>query len=112
VNRFFADHPQHRTGSAVHQHPLTRHQVGIDAADRREVEKAVIVDIAHHETDFIAMPGQHDPQPALGPAQAGDHVAHHVGAQFVGHPFQFAADNALHRLLETGGARGFHQFLQ
>ena len=66
-----------------------------------------------HEADLVAVPGQHDPRRALpGPGQAGDQVAHHVGAHLLGHPVELPPDQALHRLLVPGGAGGFDQFLE
>ncbi len=109
MNRLFANYPQHRSTGTMNKNPLSRHQMGVDATDGRKVEKPIFVDVAHHETDFVAVTGEHDPRSPFRASQAGNDIAHHIGMQLVGHLAHFTPTDALSRLLKTRGAWRFHQ---
>ena len=43
-------------------HPLADQHFGVPAADRLNIEEALVVDVLDDQADLVAVAGQHDPQ--------------------------------------------------
>ena len=62
VDRLAGDDAQHRALRAPDGQPLADEDLRVPAADGRDVDEAVVVDVLHDQADLVAVPGQHDPQ--------------------------------------------------
>jgi hypothetical protein len=87
--------------------------MGIHATDGCERDKALIVYVLDHKTDFIAMTRQHDPKRIFPrPFEPGDYIAHNIGADFIGNILNRTAKDTLSRLLKSGRAGRLHQLFK
>src|SRR5450631_818482 len=77
---------------------------GIEATNRSEIEKALLVDIANKKTNFIAMGCQHHTR-LRGGMECCDYITMDIGTYFIRRVPQFFANNLLYRLFKTGRAR-------
>src|SRR5579875_2862190 len=56
---FTADDPQERAGRCLHTYALADQHYRIVSADRREMEKALLVDKGDHQADLVDVACQH-----------------------------------------------------
>ena len=91
---------------------LAEQDLHVPAADRLDVEEAVVVDVLHHQGDLIAVPGQHDARPAAPGLTHGDDVAVPIGADLVGERPGPGADHVLDGVLEAGRAGRLQQVFE
>ncbi len=66
VDGLLAHGAGHGALAALDPDPLADQDLGVPAADRREVEKAVVVDVHDHHADLVEMAGEHHPRLARG----------------------------------------------
>ena len=60
VHRPPGDDAGHRSVLRPDGQVLAEQNLHVPAADRLDVEEAVVVDVLHHEADLVAVPGEHD----------------------------------------------------
>ena len=105
MDRLAGDDSQHRAAAAPDRQPLADENLWIPAANGRDVDKAVVVDVLHDQANLVAMPGQHDPQ--RGPGVAGnDDIPMDIGPHFVGERRRIVANYLLYGTLITRRTRG------
>ncbi len=96
----------HRSDGPVLEHDLlSQRSQGTDAADGREAQKPVIVDVGDHEANLVHMGRDHDSAgtvAALAPAQRDD-VAHRVHPQLIGQRFDQLDDVVPHFVFAARG---------
>ena len=108
MDRLAADHRRQRAFGRPDDHPLADELLGIPAADRLSVEKAVVVKVADQHANLVAVPGEHHPH--LGRrVLRGNDVAVQVGRHAVGEIAGIGANHVLDRLLIAGGTGRFEQ---
>src|SRR5262249_36919526 len=86
----------------------------VPPADGLDVEEAVGVDVLHHETDLVAVPGEHDSRRAV-PVfcePRGKDVTVRIGAQLVRYRPHALAHDLLDLLFEPGRAGRLQERLQ
>ena len=111
VDGLFADHARHDLLPAVDEHPLAGQHRVVEPADRLEEQVPPVVDVRDHQTDFVHVTGQHDPQ-RRADVDAANNVAVHIGPHLVAHVGQTLADHRLGPFLKARRAVRGHQFLK
>src|SRR5438132_9343701 len=76
------DHGSHRSFPGPDGKMLPQEDLHIPAANRLHIQETILVNMLDHETDLIAVPGQHDARLTLG-MQDGDDVAVAIRANVV-----------------------------
>ena len=101
--------------AGAYRHALGEHHLLPPAAERLELEKALIIDARHHEAHFVHVPSDQHAGPAL-LVDASAALVGHDGAETVGHYLaergQIASHYLAHRALCSGHAGRFGQLLQ
>jgi hypothetical protein len=106
MDGFPANDPQEGLFLPVDPDPLPREEQFIHAADGGEIEISLIINVFHHEADFIAVAGEHDD----GPCFSFNHtvgISEDIGLDLVHEILNSVPKNLLYRLLVTGRAWRF-----
>src|SRR5262245_5827089 len=109
MNRFAADDGRQRAICSPDCHPLADELLGVPAADRLGVQKAVVVVMADEHPDLVAVTREHYPQLGVW-IFGGDDVAVQICRHPVGEIADVGANHVLNRSLITGGTGRFEEF--
>jgi hypothetical protein len=90
---------------------LPQQDLNIPAADRLDIEEAILVDVLHHQADLIAVAGEHDARLAARVQDRKD-VAVAVRAHFIRIGTGPGADHLLHGTFEAGRAGGLEKIFE
>ena len=101
------DRPLLRPNSQI----LTEQNLYVPAADRLNVEEAVVVDVLHHQADLVAVAGKHDARLAAR-MHDGHDIAVAVGADLVRVFSCPGSDHVLNRPFETGRTRSLKKLVE
>ena len=97
------------------QHAAGKERARIEPTHGLQVEKALLGDVAHEETDLVHMAEQHDLQRiaiAAPRIPAAQQRAHRVRLDMIEQAFGLLQDEVADPVLVTGNARGFAEALE
>ena len=95
----------------LHAHTLAEQDLRVPAADRREVQKALLVDVSDDEADLVDVADDREERLCVGIADPRDGGAERVARAHVGERCGIAPD-VVRGALVAGGPRGTEKVAQ
>lgn len=92
------------TGAGPHVDALGDQDAGIEAADRLETKKALLVDVTNEEADFVHVGSEHDAAIAAAAAPA-DEIAHGIDVELIDERLESSPHDPRDPLLVSGDTR-------
>ena len=111
MHRFATDDTVHRAVPCVYDHARPGNDRRVETADLRKEDEALVIDVADHHADLVAVSGEHHARRALR-IESDDDVTVHVRLDRIREGLHSLADDFLHRLLEAGRRRRLLQSLE
>ena len=111
VDGEMSGHTRHGSVPTMHDHALTAQHGAVHPANALEIEEALVVDVAHHQPEFIRVSAQENFRSAVG-IERGIDVAVGITADLVGVSRGIFRPDALPLGFKSRGRGGFKQLFE